>query len=119
MSEACITLTGLEATGFHGVFEHERMQGQRFVVDLRLWGAFDCDADDLEKTLDYSKISGLVVAQIESDPVNLIETLAGRIANAVLMEPLVTAAEVTVHKPEAPLPEKFGDVAVTLTRRKP
>lgn len=118
MSEACITLTGLEATGFHGVFDHERAKGQRFVVDVTLWGPLDTESDDLSGTVDYSRISAAVSDIITGPAVNLIETLAGRIADRVLAEQKVDAVEVTVHKPNAPLAETFRDVSVTLTRRR-
>lgn len=117
MTDTCITLTGLRAVGFHGVFDHERTQGQEFVVDLKLWGDFDTKHDDLAQTVDYGMIASAVASLIEGPPVNLIETLAGRIADRALAEPRVAVAEVTVHKPQAPLSVDFGDVAVTVTRR--
>lgn len=117
MTDTCIALTGLKAVGFHGVFDHERKNGQVFVVDLRMWGNFDTEHDDLELTVDYGTIASAVVSLIEGPPVNLIETLAGRIAERALAEPRVGAVEVTVHKPQAPISAEFGDVSVTVTRR--
>ena len=118
MSGDQLTLTGLRATGHHGVFEHERRDGQEFVVDLTvfaaLWAA--ADTDELDKTLHYGILAEQVVAAIERDPVDLIETLAERIATLVLDFPAADSVTVTVHKPHAPITVPFDDVSVTITR---
>lgn len=111
-----IRVRGLAATGFHGVYPTERRDGQRFVVDLALGLRVETDTDDLADTVDYSVISADVVAIVTGEPVDLVETLAGRIAARCLAEPLVQQVEVTVHKPEAPMGLAFDDVAVTITR---
>lgn len=116
--EVVITLTGVRARGHHGVFAFERREGQEFVVDARLTVHRPSSADDLTTTVDYGGLAGALVADVERDPVDLIETLAGRLADTCLADPLVVAATVTVHKPAAPITVPFGDVAVTLTRRK-
>jgi len=56
------------------------------------------------------------VALIEGEPVNLIETLAARMAAACLEYPLVEEVEVTLHKPDAPITVPFEDVTVTVVR---
>ncbi len=113
-----VTLTGIAATGHHGVFDFEREQGQRFVVDvvcsLDLSGA--AETDDLGRTVDYGSLAQAVVADIEGAPLNLIEALADRIARTCLEVGMVERVEVTVHKPQAPVGVEFADVAVTLTR---
>ena len=113
-----ITLTGLRATGHHGVFEHERIDGQEFVVDVTVFLdlAAAAGADDLERTVHYGVLAERVVAAIEQNPVDLIETLAERIARIVLEFPAAESTEVTVHKPQAPITVPFSDVAVTLVR---
>lgn len=113
-----VTLRGLAGVGRHGVFDFEREQGQRFVVDVvcTLDLAPAAAADDLELTIDYGVLGADVVAEIEGEPVQLIETLADRIARTCLQRAPVVAVEVTVHKPEAPMPVEVSDVAVTLTR---
>ena len=113
-----VALRGLKARGYHGVFPEERAQGQIFVVDLVLGldtrpAAAD---DDLAKTVHYGIVAEEVVAVVEGDPVNLIETLAERIAQACLKHEQVQEAEVTVHKPDAPITVPFDDVTVTITR---
>lgn len=113
-----ITLTGLRGTGRHGVYAEERRRGQEFVVDVVMTVdlAAASASDDVADTVHYGEVAEEVVAEIEGEPVDLIESLAGRIARVVLARPLVDAVTVTVHKPSAPLTVPFADVAVTLTR---
>ena len=115
-----ISLTGITAFGHHGVYDFERRQGQRFVVDVSctLDLSSAASADDLEKTIDYGAMAQAVAADIERDPLNLIEALADRIAFTCLGYEAVQCVEVTVHKPQAPMPVDVADVAVTLTRSK-
>ena len=113
-----ITLTGLKVRGFHGVYEHERRDGQDFVVDATLWldSRPAAASDDLADTVDYGGLANRLATLIEGEPVNLIETLADRLLTVCLADERVTAATVTVHKPHAPIAHQFADVAVTLTR---
>lgn len=113
-----LAVRGLRAHGYHGVLEHERRQGQEFVVDAVL-GVDTRRAgmhDDLAMTVDYGRLSLQIKNLIESDPVDLIETLARRLADLCLSEPLVQWVEVTVHKPQAPIEVPFDDVTVTIHR---
>ncbi|MGH3357940.1 MAG: dihydroneopterin aldolase [Nocardioidaceae bacterium] len=113
-----ISVNGIRAHGRHGVLAHERRDGQQFVVDLVL--ALDAgpaaEADDLSRTVDYGSLTQEVHDAITSEPVDLIETLAQRIADLVLSRELVQWVQVTVHKPAAPIAVAFDDVAVTLER---
>ena len=113
-----IALRGLRAWGRHGVFGDERARGQEFLVDLTV--ALDlreaAARDDLGGTVDYGALARRVVDLVEGEPVALLETLAQRIADACLAEPRVAEVEVTVHKPRAPMPVPFADVAVTISR---
>jgi 7,8-dihydroneopterin aldolase/epimerase/oxygenase len=115
-----ISLRGITAVGHHGAFDFERQQGQPFVVDVSctLDLASAASADDLEQTIDYGVLARAVAADIERDPLNLIEALAERIALTCLRYEAVQCVEVTVHKPQAPMPVDVADVAVTLTRSK-
>ncbi len=115
-----IRLTGLRATAHHGVFEHERREGQLFVVDLivRLPLAPAAAGDDLAATVHYGELAEAVVAAVESDPVDLIETVAERVAAVALGFPAAHEVVVTVHKPNAPITVPFDDVSVTITRRR-
>jgi len=114
-----IILTGVTARGFHGVFDHERQDGQEFRVDIVL-GVLSISkaakSDDLRHTVDYGAVAQAVVEVIEGPPVNLIETLAVTIAERCLDFDYVRAVTVTVHKPQAPIPVPFDDVAVRITR---
>lgn len=112
-----IRLTGVTATGYHGVFEFERRQGQPFTVDCTLVADHPpTHSDRLADTVNYADVADLLVAHITGGPLDLIETLATRIAEALLARFPVRAAEVTVHKPNAPLSVRFTDVSVTTVR---
>lgn len=114
-----IVLHGLRGRGLHGVYPRERAEGQTFIVDAALTVDTRAAAagDDLGATADYGIIAERIVKLIEGDPVNLIETLAERIASACLADPAVHEAEITVHKPDAPITVPFDDVTVTIRRR--
>ncbi|MDP9093212.1 MAG: dihydroneopterin aldolase [Actinomycetota bacterium] len=115
-----IQLTGLRVRGFHGVLEHERSDGQEFVVDV----ALELDlrqaaaTDQLADTLDYGALAQGLHDAVAGEPVNLIETLADRLARVCLADARVSAVTVTVHKPQAPIPLSFGDVAVRIRRER-
>ncbi|MCL2614789.1 MAG: dihydroneopterin aldolase [Nocardioidaceae bacterium] len=114
-----LTIVGIECWGHHGVFEHERRDGQRFVIDLTL--AVDSRpaalSDHLRDTVDYGTLVSEVAGAVGADPVDLIETLAERIATVCLRDRRVEWTRVTVHKPDAPIENPFGDVQLTITRR--
>ncbi|WP_066910015.1 dihydroneopterin aldolase [Millisia brevis] len=114
-----IELTGLVVRGHHGVFAHEKRDGQDFVVDLVVWTDLRAAAasDDLADTVDYGNLADVVVAVVGGDPVDLIETVAERVAAAVLAaDGRIRRVRVTLHKPSAPIPHRFDDVAVVVTR---
>jgi dihydroneopterin aldolase / 2-amino-4-hydroxy-6-hydroxymethyldihydropteridine diphosphokinase len=116
-----IEVRGLRVRGRHGVLDAERRNGQEFLIDAVL--AVDtrpaAASDDLSLTVDYGGLSERLAAIVAGEPVNLIETLAERLAQACLAEPAVRQAEITVHKPNAPISLPFGDVLVTICRERP
>lgn len=116
-----IALTGLRVRGLHGVYDFEREQGQEFTVDvvLELDLSVAADSDSVTDTVHYGELADRLAAIVAGEPVNLIETLAGRLANACLVDRRVDAATVTVHKPQAPIAHAFADVSVTLRRERP
>lgn len=116
-----ITLTGLTVFGYHGVFDFERRQGQEFTIDLTLQLSLVAAAatDDVADTVHYGELADTVAAIVAGEPVNLIETLANRIADAALEDARVQNVAVTVHKPSAPIEQSFADVSVTVRRRRP
>lgn len=113
-----IVLRGVRGHGRHGVYDHERAAGQTFVVDVVL--SLDLGpaarSDDVADTVHYGELAEMVVAEIEGEPVALVEALAARIADRCLEDARVREVEVTVHKPQAPIPVPFEDVAVTIVR---
>jgi dihydroneopterin aldolase len=113
-----IGLHGLRAFGYHGVYPEERKLGQRFVVDVTLGVDTRAAAagDDLTASVDYGVVAERVVAVVEGEPVDLIETLAQRIAGVCLADARVEEVMVTVHKPGAPVTVPFDDVTVTIVR---
>ena len=112
-----ITLTGITATGFHGVFPEERRDGQTFVADVELGLQLDTVSDTLPATVNYAEIAKVVNDTLTGEPKNLIETLAGTIAERCLAhDDRVERVSVTIHKPQAPVPQTFSDLSVTITR---
>jgi 7,8-dihydroneopterin aldolase/epimerase/oxygenase len=113
-----LAVLGIEATGYHGVFDFEKREGQTFRVDLAL--GLDTRAaaasDLLQDTVDYGTLVAKVKQAIETDPVDLIEKLAARIADICLADERVEWTEVTLHKPEAPIEATFSDVVLTIRR---
>ncbi|MGZ5398119.1 MAG: dihydroneopterin aldolase, partial [Mycobacterium sp.] len=102
----------------HGVFEHERRDGQDFVIDITVWAdlAAAAASDDLADTLDYGGLAQRAVDVVAGPPRNLIETVATEIADDIMSDERVNAVEVVVHKPAAPIPLTFADVAVVARR---
>jgi dihydroneopterin aldolase len=113
-----IELRGLTVHGRHGVFDHERAGGQDFVVDITVWIdlADAAASDDLADTYDYAALAELAAAVVAGPPRNLIETVGGEIADRVMNDQRVHAVEVVLHKPQAPIPRQFADVAVVMRR---
>ncbi|MFP5220612.1 MAG: dihydroneopterin aldolase [Actinomycetes bacterium] len=113
-----VRITGLRVHGRHGVLEQERRDGQEFVVDVEL--SVDvreaATTDDLSLTADYGALSTALADVVAGDPVQLLETLATRLADVCLADPAVRSAVVTVHKPAAPLGVTVDDVSVTVRR---
>ena len=114
-----ISIYGISATGYHGVFEHEKRDGQTFIIDVVLHVDISRAAasDNVLDTVHYGEVSELVVEQITAGPWDLIEKLGSEIADAILAGyPSVAAVDVVVHKPQAPIPVPFTDVTISLTR---
>ena len=115
-----LTVRGIECFAHHGVLDVERRDGQTFLVDLAL--GLDTTAaaasDDLHDTVDYGSLVASVKAAVEKDPVDLIETLAQRVAAVCLLDVGVEWARVSIHKPDAPIEAPFADVVLTITRKR-
>ncbi|MBF6413461.1 dihydroneopterin aldolase [Nocardia cyriacigeorgica] len=116
-----IELRGLRVFGHHGVFDHEKRDGQEFVVDLTVWVDFTAAAasDDLVDTVDYGALADLAVSIVAGPPRDLIETVVAEIADAVMAaDSRIDAVEVVMHKPSAPIPHAFADVRVITSRER-
>lgn len=113
-----ITLTGLELFGHHGVYPQEKREGQKFVVDITVWADLTgaVATDDLARTINYGELAQLAARVVTGPPRDLIEAVAGEVADEVMRDYPVHAVEVTVHKPSAPIPLTFTDVGVTIRR---
>jgi len=113
-----IELRGLTVHGRHGVLDHERANGQDFVVDITVWTdlADAAASDDLADTYDYAALAQRAADIVAGPPRKLIETVGAQIADQVMDDPRVHAVEVVVHKPQAPIPQQFADVAVVVRR---
>jgi dihydroneopterin aldolase len=114
-----IELRGMRFYGYHGVLPEERQRGQHFEVDVRIETDLRAagENDDLTRTVDYRGVWEAAEAVVTGEPVDLIETVAERIAARILaLTEQVQAVEVTVHKPEVPLPGPLTEAAVTIRR---
>jgi len=111
-----VRLTGMRFSAIHGVYDFERVQPQEFVIDLTCDLLPRPNSDDLATTVDYAALASAVAADVTGAPLNLIESLAERVAATCLQHPLIASVEVTVHKPDASMPVELTDVAVTIFR---
>ncbi|CAB4632587.1 unannotated protein [freshwater metagenome] len=112
-----IQIKGLRVYGYHGVQEHERVDGQYFIVDASI--SIDADrataTDDVANTVSYAEIAHLISENVRNNPVNLLETLSRRLADEILFaaSPWAKKVKITVSKPDAPIDLYFDTVAVT------
>ena len=117
-ADGIIAIRGLRVHGHHGVLPEERANGQVFVVDavVTIDVSKAATTDDLTETIDYSDLAKRLAAIVEGEPLDLIETLTARLVDECLSDVRVARAEVTVHKPEAPIGLPVEDVSVTIAR---
>ncbi|MGL4307111.1 MAG: dihydroneopterin aldolase [Mycobacteriaceae bacterium] len=113
-----IELHGLKVQGNHGVFDFEKHDGQVFFIDIVLWMDLSTAAksDDLVDTFDYGELARRAHAIVSGPPLNLIETVAARVADDIMLDSRVQKTEVSIHKPQAPIPLTFSDVCVVTQR---
>ncbi|WP_160115350.1 2-amino-4-hydroxy-6-hydroxymethyldihydropteridine diphosphokinase [Varibaculum vaginae] len=113
-----ISLVGIQEHGWHGVLDHERQDGQLFLVDADIYlDLQDAGASDrIEDTVDYSRVSELISRIITGPPCDLLEKVATQIAEETLQLAKVQAVRVCLHKPQAPLGIEKEDVSVTIWR---
>ena len=112
-----IELTGLECFGYHGVFEEEKKTGQPFIVDVTCWLDTAGIEDDSSRTVNYAELADVAADIVEGPSRDLIETVAAEVAETAMRRfEILHAIEVTIHKPKAPIPRTFADVAVVARR---
>jgi len=111
-----IRITGLRIEAAHGVYPQEKLRPQPFLIDVEVSLRPRADSDDLATTVDYSALATAIAETARAGSVDLIETLAERVAGVCFGFALIDEVEVTVHKPQAPLPVPVSDVSVTITR---
>ena len=112
-----IQIKGLRIYGYHGVLEHERDEGQYFIIDasIKVDAERASSTDDIANTVSYAEIAQLISENVKNNPVNLLETLAQRLADEVLFaaSPWAKSVKITVSKPDAPIDLFFDTVTVT------
>lgn len=115
-----IRLQGMAFYAYTGVYEAERELGQRFEVDVEMGVDLKKAAanDDLEATVDYSRVYQAVRSVVEGRTFRLIEALAGSIADRVLADYPVAWVQVRVRKPHVPLGGLLDYVEVELRRER-
>lgn len=113
-----IRLQGIDVYAHHGVHPAERELGQRFVIDVDLWGDLRVSAsqDSLKEALDYTAVHRRIHAVTASTSFQLIEALALQLCRALLQEFPLDKVAVTVQKPNPPIPNFLGKVSVTFER---
>jgi 7,8-dihydroneopterin aldolase/epimerase/oxygenase len=112
-----IQIKGLRVYGYHGVLEHERQEGQYFIVDasIKIDAERASATDDIANTVSYAELAKLISENVRNNPVNLLETLAQRLADEVLFaaSPFASKVKITVSKPDAPIDLYFETVSVS------
>lgn len=115
----CIHLTGISCYGYIGYLPEEKVLGQWFEVDLKLWLDLSqaTENDTIEDTVDYRTVINLVQNLVKTSKFDLLERLAGAIANAILQQnDMVSQIQVIVIKPAAPIPDFNGKISIEITK---
>lgn len=115
-----IILTGMRFYGYHGALPEETRLGQHFRLDVEMYADLQQagTTDDLQATIHYGEVYGVVKQIVEGPPFKLIEAVAERVATRILQEFPAQEVVVRVHKPGAPIPGPFDGVTVEIHRRR-
>jgi dihydroneopterin aldolase len=114
-----IEIRDLRVLGVHGVLPEERERAQPFSLDLVAWVDMTAAqrSDDLSDTVDYGSLAQLAADVVSQRSFQLLEALAGRLADALLVaEPRLVAVAVTVRKLRPPLPLDVASTGVRVYR---
>jgi dihydroneopterin aldolase len=113
-----IELRAIELFGFHGVLEHERREGQRFLVDVEL--DYEDEAatasDRIEDAIDYREVVAAVVEVSDGRAYHLLEAFATELASELTARFPVARVRVRVRKPDVVLPRPVDHAAVVVER---
>jgi dihydroneopterin aldolase/2-amino-4-hydroxy-6-hydroxymethyldihydropteridine diphosphokinase len=104
----------------HGVLESEKTNGQPFVFDIVLKIDNTVDfSDDINNTVDYSKVFDFVKSFATKNRLNLIETLAHSLCDQILlMSETIKSVQIEIKKPNAPLDGEFEYVSVKISKKR-
>ncbi|UNC93910.1 dihydroneopterin aldolase [Candidatus Contubernalis alkalaceticus] len=113
-----IILNELSFYGYHGVLPTERIQGQKFLVSLEIYMDFSkpSETDGLKDTICYVELYEKIKRLVQRERYNILETLAEKIAEMVLEDPLAVEVVVLIKKPWAPIPGNLDYVGVEIRR---
>lgn len=114
-----IELRGLALHGYHGVLDHERRDGQRFLFDVELEVGEAGSSDRIEDAVDYRDVAACVREVSDGRAFRLLEALATALAEALLARfPAVERVEVRVHKPDVELEPPVEVAAISAVRER-
>ncbi|MCR4648729.1 MAG: 2-amino-4-hydroxy-6-hydroxymethyldihydropteridine diphosphokinase [Lachnospiraceae bacterium] len=114
-----IVITGLEVFAHHGVYEQEKLKGQKFIINAE----FEIDtltaglSDEIDDTLDYGKVCEFINEYMVVNQFNLLEALINSLARKLLVTfERIKSLSLEICKPDAPIPVKFNTVSVKIKR---
>ena len=115
-----ILLQNMMFYGFHGVYEYEREQGQRFYVDVEMCADLSLagKTDNLLDTIDYTAIYSHIKEIMENHRFQLLEAVGAHIADVILATTIATDVTIRIRKPAVPIPGPLDFVQVETCRRK-
>jgi dihydroneopterin aldolase len=114
-----IEIRDLRVVGIHGVLPEERERAQPFSLDIVAWVdmASAQQSDALSDTVDYGALAQVAADVVGQRSYRLLEALAGRLADALLIvDPRLGAVEVTVRKLRPPLALDVASTGVCVLR---
>ena len=113
-----VELRGIELHGYHGVLEHERSEGQRFLFDVELEVGDAGSSDRIEEAVDYREVVACVREVSGGRAYRLLEALATALADALLERFAVERVDVRVRKPDVVLETPIEEAAVSVVRER-
>ena len=112
-----IELIDLDFFAYHGVHEEEKINGNNFLVNVRVEGHFQgaVEHDDLEKTINYETLYAIIAAEMEIRS-KLLEHVAGRIKQNIIQQfPEIKRIVISIEKLNPPIKGKCKATRVSLS----